>query len=201
MNSQNIKKLLNISSLPIDDITFNVVDNGSNDIQYLLSLKNGFYAFESALHVFSGQELSILNSVIKTEKLYDVKNRLYFAEDIFGNLFYSDNKKIYLLDVETEEMEFIASSLDGWSKKILDNYNYLTGYSLAHEWQQQQGLLDNTKRLVPKKLFVFGGAYSIENLVEQNRFEALKYRSNISKQLKNVKDGEKIVIDTKPNDN
>lgn len=191
----NIEKLLKISSSPIKDNTPNKANVNDKDLYNLLNHRNGFYAFESALHVFSDDELKEINTLIKSEKLYkDIENCIYFAEDIFGNLFCMKNNRIYMFDVETEKLDYIVDSIGGWTEEILKDYNFLTGYSLAHEWQIINGKLDDTKRLVPKQLFVLGGKYTIENLGAQDRFDALRYRSDIAQQLKNVKDGEQIVL-------
>lgn len=191
--NNNITKLLEIASEQINNTYFNTAQEWINEIyQY----KNGFYAFENALHFFSNLELEKINTLIHQKKLYD-SNCIYFAEDIFGNLFCEKINKFYFLDVEIGELELMGNSIEEWAKKIITEYNYYTGYSLGHEWQIKNGKLSTGQRLIPKKLFILGGKYTLDNLISQNTIEALKFRSNIAHQLSDVKDGEKIIIEVK----
>lgn len=188
-----IDKLLQAASPQIEYERSNTIELNDKIIK-VINKKNGFYAFESALHFFSDIEFENINNIIKQENLYDYKGCQYFAEDIFGNLFCIKGDKIFMLDVETGKLDFIANSLDEWANEILKDYNYLTGYSLAHDWQIANGELHRNQRLIPIKLFIFGGTYSIDNLIAKDTFEALRYRSDIAYQLENIKDGEKIAV-------
>lgn len=49
--------------------------------------------------------------------------------------------------IETGQIEIIGETLEDWAKEILTNYNYRTGYSLAHQWQVKNGKLADKKRL------------------------------------------------------
>lgn len=193
---ENIRKLLKISSSPIKDNSPEKDKISSRGLYDLLKHKNGFYAFESSLHVFSDDELIEINNFIKRNNLFDrIEGCIYFAEDIFGNLFCLKNGKVYLLDVESEKLEYISESIEDWAGEILKDYNYLTGYPLAHEWQIKNGGIDYGKRLVPKKLFILGGDYNIDNLEAKNRFKSLQFRSDISRQIRDLTDGEEVLID------
>jgi hypothetical protein len=131
--ASNTSKLLSISSERFSDITPQVdasiksmLGTLNDEFYNLLSMKNGFYAFESALHVFpvtndAVPNLSLWNSsdLWKSEYSSSIKDYLFFAEDIFGIQFCVFKNKIHTFDPETEEIETIAKSFDEWSKCIL----------------------------------------------------------------------------------
>jgi hypothetical protein len=86
----------------------------------------------------------------------------------------------------------MADTLEEWCKKILENYNFLTGHQLAHDWQSKYGKLAYKKRLIPKQLFVLGGEFTIENLGDVDALESMQYRGSIAQQIKDLPDGSKI---------
>ena len=166
----------------------------------LLCLKNGFYAFESALHVRAkGSEgppvsLECWNKKELWIDTYEVNKSevFFFAEDLFGGQFGIFENKIVTFDPETAELEEIGSSLEEWSKQLLSDYNYLTGYSLSHEWQQKYGGIPEGYRLIPRQLFVLGGAYDCENLLLVEEVKGMRSRGFFATQLAEIKDGEEI---------
>ncbi|TQV63566.1 MAG: DUF1851 domain-containing protein [Sulfurovum sp.] len=167
-----INKLLDISSKSIHDVKYMVTVSNSVECNKLIN------------------ELKITSTIID---FYNIDDKiLFFAQDIFGNQFCIFNSNIYLFDIETGDTELIASDFEELAKKILDNYDYLTGYSLAYEWQTKYGKLAENERLMPKIPFVLGGEYKIENLTKVNIIEYLNFRSDFAKQIKNISDGEQI---------
>jgi hypothetical protein len=205
--STNITKLLSISSGLIceEKPSFSQEINGllgslSQDLYKILTAKNGFYAFESALHVFPANfvckemELGKWNSLELWRSNYEssMGEYLFFAEDIFGNQFLIFNEKIYTFEPETGEIEEIAKNLEEWAKCILDDYNFFTGFQLAHEWQINNGVIPTGKRLIPKIPFVLGGKYTVDNLYLLDAATGMNLRADLAKQIINLKDGEKI---------
>lgn len=140
MNKQKIGQLLDISSEPIGSrLIKNTCPSGwsglKQELHQLLYLKNGFFAFESALLV---RPLSFDHKPLSLEKWnksdlwldnYKIKipELFFFAEDIFGGQFAIFNNTIVSFDPETGEIEEISDSLEGWAKEILSDYDYLTG--------------------------------------------------------------------------
>ena len=198
MSYENIDKLLSISSNTYE-IKNKLGDKDFDEqLSYILKNKNGFYVFESALHFFSDNEIkTITNSMKKHYNYENIENCIFFAEDIFGNLFCYNNylKTIFLLDLESGNMEECGSSFEDWSKNILEDYDYLTGYNLAHDWQIKNGSLGKGVRLMPKIPFVLGGEYNINNLQEVQQIEGIRKRFNLYKQIKDLDDGAKIILD------
>jgi hypothetical protein len=174
----------------------------ADDLIGFLKRKNGFYAFESALHVRPAQTngpdvgLADWNSEQLWINEYGdmAKGLLFFAEDLFGCQFCIKADGIYQFDPETAATEKLASDLDGWADAILRNHSYLTGYPLAHEWQATNGGIARGFRLVPKQPFFAGGEFSIQNLAPLGAVAAMRMRGYIALQIKDLPDGAKIEL-------
>ena len=199
----SIQKLLNVSSESICGKPYSKVwPDYCNDLKFLFENKNGFFAFEQSLHVFptvesnSSYDIEDWNSHDLWKKEYtDLTDDLYFfAEDIFGVqfCFNKNDSKIYTFNPETGLIEFLANNLEEWARLILGDYNYLTGCKIAHEWQEKNGKFKNKTRLIPNKLFVFGGEYSIDNLSEKDAIFGMKARGQILQKIKNMPDGTNV---------
>lgn len=176
---------------------------GDNVIQQelfrMLSRKNGFYAFESSLHVFpsgvsQGMDLEKWNSPKLWRNEYEdlADGLLFFAEDIFGGQFRLNENGVYLFDPETAACEKIAPDLEGWADCVLTDYDSLTGYQIARQWQEKHGIIPADHRLVAKMPFVAGGKFELSNLRLAEAVEGMKWRGNLACQIKDLPDGEKI---------
>jgi hypothetical protein len=205
--STSIAKLLSISSEPIsgnapelDNKIEILLDNLGKEFHEILSVKNGFYAFESALHVFPSdnthQFMDIArwneSSLWRSEYGEIIGEYLFFAEDIFGHQFLVFENKIHAFEPETGEIEEIANDFDTWAKLMLDEYNFRTGFSLAHEWQIKYGAIPQGERLLPKIPFVLGGEYSLDNLYLLDSVKGMRLRATLAHQINNLEDGAKI---------
>jgi hypothetical protein len=161
---------------------------------------NGFYAFESALHVFPLQSVGNVYGLdgwnapdIWVGCYEDLANGcFFFAQDIFGNQFCIKGNDICSFDAETGATKELASNLDGWAAAILSDYQFLTGHKLAYEWQVRNGRIPDNKRLAPKIPFVGGGAYAVDNLYAGDTITSLRYRGEFAVQIRDVPDGGKI---------
>ena len=200
-------KLLSIAGEPLadcppilDQAILNLAGNLGEKLASLLTQKNGFYCFESALHIFpsgsSTHDISLesWNSQQLWRKDYGslAEKGLFFAEDIFGVQFCILNNKIVTFDPETGDTELIANNLENWAKCILDDYEFLTGFSFAHSWQQRYGAIPPGKRLLPKIPFVLGGEFEIENLYVLDSIKGMQFRADLARQIKDNPDGTKI---------
>ena len=204
---KSLEKLVSIGSAAISSLTpvldariLAMADAAADDLLELLRRKNGFYAFESALHIFPAQPvgkeigLAAWNSTELWVHEYHgmADGCLFFAEDIFGSQFCIKENGIYSFDPETARCEFLASDLEGWARVIFDDYEVLTGYPLAHAWQTVNGALIAGVRLVPKTPFVAGGAFATENLYALESVKAMRFRANLAVQIRDLPDGAKI---------
>lgn len=166
----------------------------------MLCQRNGFYALESALHVFpthsSQNEIGIgdWNESALWRSGYKglADGCLFFAEDIFGGQFCIKDSKVYTFDPETGSLEYLADDIESWAQILLSDYEVLTGYPLAHQWQKQNGQLAAGKRLLPKVPFVLGGEFVLDNLYLADAVEGMRFRADIASQIKELPDGAQI---------
>lgn len=168
----------------------------------LLAVRNGFYAFESALHVFPcGSEYGFFDidswnepSLWKADYGAAAEGFTFFAEDIFGVQFGLRDGSVFIFDPETAESTVFARDCEDWARIILSEYNLRTGYSLAHAWQAAYGDLPVGYRLVPKVPFVVGGEFNISNLAPIESVASMKFRASIYSQIANLPDGTKVKL-------
>jgi hypothetical protein len=206
-----VEKLLSISAAAAPQVAFPDLhrfdqiasERFVTDLTILLSQRNGLYAFESALHVFPGHSGPLERSIHEwndralwiDEYQGLADDCVFFAEDIFGMQFCADREGIHQIDAETGSREFLATTLQEWIDKILANYEYLTGYPLAHEWQSIHGPLPRGQRLVPKVPFVTQGAFEISNLYALDSVKAMRFRGYLAAQIRDLPDGAQIRFD------
>jgi len=175
---------------------------GSNGAELLewLKQKNGFYAFESALHVFpigakdGVMDLETWNRPDAWRGTYAglADGYLFFGEDIFGNQFCLKRDGIGSFDAETGAVTHLADNLSGWAKLILSDFELHTGQRLAHAWQSQNRPLKPGERLVPKTPFVTGGEYAIQNLAAIEASRGMTFRGDLAVQIRDLPDGTQI---------
>ena len=170
---------------------------GSDELLELLVERNGFYAFESALHIFPSNcsdslmdiETWNTNTLWRDEFGAAAKELVFFAEDAFGEQFAISQGSIYRFDPESAAVKEFGSTLDDWAERILLDYAFETGYQQIHEWQQRNGKLGDDQRLIPKTPFVLGGSYEVDNLFALDAVKAMRYRADIWKQIRDLPDG------------
>ncbi len=204
-----LDKLIQISSPRISAAEPTLVDHvrvlagpAADDLSKMLAEKHGFYAFESSLHVFAAQTtgaecgLDDWNSPNLWRRDYQgmADGVLFFAEDAFGGQFGIKSGQIYTFDPETGQLNYVANNLERWAQAVLDDYEVLTGYPLAHDWQGIHGPIPVGKRLVPKIPFVAGGEFSVSNVYVMESVEAMRSRASIAIQIKDFRDGQPIKL-------
>ena len=117
---------------------------------------------------------------------------VFFAEDVFGGQFCLADEGVYSFDPETGERNFISQTLDQWAEAILDDYEVLTGFPLAHEWQALNGAIPSGKRLLPKLPFVVGGEFRLDNLYLGESVKGMRFRAEMACQIRDMPDGAEI---------
>lgn len=186
----------------VDDPPRNVQDALAD----LLKRRNGFYAFESALHVFpdrrSASELGLVSW--NEPSLWRVtygdlsSGYLFFAEDVFGGQFSVARGGVYAWDPETGEAEFMARDVETWADVILGDYPLWTGHPVARAWQRLHGSLRAGERLVPIVSFILGGEYEPENVRSINAVKAMRIRAGYAARLRDIPDGAQVRISYGP---
>lgn len=174
----------------------------SRNLQALLDVKNGFYACESALHVFgvgtTPQEYSLEGwnapDLWRCDYQGSADGMLFFAEDIFGEQFAMKEEGIVRFNPETGACEEVGRNLEAWAEVVFSDLSVQTGYGLAREWQSLHGPLREGVRLVPKMPFAFGGSYEAANLYELEAVKAMKARADLAMQARSWSKGEKVRV-------
>jgi len=175
------------------------------DLMEMLAEVNGFYAFDAALHVFpvkSSDHMDLVrwNSPTLWRDAYGslADDLVFFAEDAFGGQFALADAGVVSFDPETGDVEFMASTLDGWAAQVLADCELLTGSPLAQEWQKRFGELPAGARLLPKTPFVLGGEFAINNLFAGDAVKGMRMRGDVALQLRDHPDGSTVVYRVVP---
>lgn len=174
-------------------------EKSASELIKILRLKNGFYAFEGALHVQPDSESGGLTwwndeSLWRAQYAGMADGVVFFAEDAFGGQFCLRDGAIFAFDPETGELEELADSMESWAKLVLSDYPALTGHPVARAWQQLNGRLRDGARLVPKIPFVLGGAFEAANLVALDAVEGMRYRASVAVQIRDLPDGAQVQL-------
>jgi hypothetical protein len=208
----NIEKLLSISSEALGSKPsafpelLRVYALGSELFQ-MLEQKNGFYAFEYALHVFpltsdpeTGLEGWNAESLWRNRYEDLAEGLLFFAEDILQDQFCLSKKQggVHRFNAETGQTTLMAESVEEWAGVILSNYRTETGWPFVHEWQEKNGRLPLGKRLMPKTAFFLGGEYKIENLSAGNPLEGMRLKADLAMQTRHLPEGAKVKLHVAP---
>jgi hypothetical protein len=209
-----VEKLLSISSEPLassipDDWAMLEGYPLGQELRGLLRRKNGFYAFESALHVFpltsdatAEMDLEQWNSDSLWRREYQdlATGLLFFAEDLFQDQFCLSAHGVLRFKAETGETTLVADSIEKWAGILLNDYDYETAWPLARKWQVEHGPLPAGKRLMPTTPFFLGGAYLLENLWAGNSVEGMRFKADVAIQTRNLPDGTpvRLVVGRKP---
>jgi hypothetical protein len=180
------------------------------ELAEMLERRNGFYAYDSALLVRPLTNLRAPLGLVqwnaqelwKGRYMEDLVNAFCFAEDVFGGQYCIRQDQVCVLDPETGILEEMSSSLGEWATNVIADYQFRTGYALAHEWQIRNIPLMAGTRLLPKVPFICGGKYDVENLYPVADVEGMLFRASIANQIRELPDGTEIVFrpgnDAKP---
>jgi len=178
-----------------------------SELFQMLREKNGFYAFESALHVFpltsdpgSGLEAWNAGPLWRNEYQDLAEGLLFFGEDILQDQFCLSGKQngVLRFHAETGETSFVGESVEKWAGVVLSNYKRETGWPFVHEWQAKNGPLPLGKRLLPKTPFFMGGEYKIENLWAGNPLEGMRLKADLAIQTRYLPEGAKVKLNVAP---
>jgi len=167
----------------------------------LLSKRNGFIAFEQALEVFgSGAcehpcDIIYYNAMLNWPDIYGLEeDAVMFGQDAFGFPFFLSSKRVGQLNSETGEVIEMGNSLNSWASSLLEDWDYMTGWSVLKKWQDQFGQLGIGERLYPKIMFMFGGKYEVSNLYVAQMSEGVDFRADLFLQTKSIPDGTAVNI-------
>ena len=168
----------------------------------LLRARNGFYAFENALHVFAsgggdGMTLERWNEPALWRDAYGdliPSGCTFFAEDLFGNQFGVTTAGVINFDAESARCQIVAPNVAGWIAALLRDHRVITGWPLAQAWQAEHGPLPVGQRLVARQPFIAGGAYDLANLYAGDAVAAMRFRGDFARQIADLPDGAQIAV-------
>lgn len=207
----NLQKLMAISTkeisseVSIDEASrclagLNLSSSRADDLAHLYALRNGFFAFESSLWVYgmnSNQRCSLekINSMHElTPYREQINGGVLFAADAIGNQFLANTQGYWSFDMETGESEFLAKNLNEWVASVLADFDYITCFSLMHDWQAKNGPIKDGMRLGATQPFILGGEFSIDNLYAVDFLELIGFRSTLYQQVKALPHGAKVEL-------
>ena len=208
----SVEKLLSLSSDPLASAPMVLPEllapfAVGGELFRMLQGKNGFYAFESALHVFPVQcdsetGLEAWNAESAWRHGYGdlADGLLFFAEDIFQDQFClaRTSDQVFRFRAETGEVVVIADSLERWAEAMLSHYERETGWPFAHDWQASNGPLPPGKRLMPKTPFFLGGEYTLDNLWAGDSVEGMRVKADLAMQTRSLPDGAQVRLRVAP---
>lgn len=184
-----------------------IFDGAASHLEALLAERNGFYAFESALHVFPsgepglpGRSLEEWNSMSLWRRSYEylMPKMVFFAEDVFGGQFVvAPGGVVYSFNPETAAVSRFSERISRWQDDVIEDWNYATGYSVAHEWQMRNGSLPSGHRLVPRIPFSIGGEFTPDNMILVEAVAAMKYWANFALAVSKLQDGSQLRFNPK----
>jgi len=198
--------LLNASSLPlaapIGEEPVRSPGGRGRELADMLRAKNGFFAFEGALHVFpvgSGRrniELARFNEASgwKARYWHVCDGLLFFAANVFGDLYGLRDDEVVRFDPETGLASALAPDLEGWAAWVVERRWTEVGWTVARDWQDRNGPLEEGRRLMPVRLFCMGGTADLDNLRAVPLEEGLSLRGEIASQIKDLPDGSAVRI-------
>ncbi len=210
MATTALDKLLEISSEPFSPAFPELPDEFCsglpavlvNELHALLTRKNGFYAFESALHVRPSTSIGGVQGLGSWNRASGWRHRydrlpppvLFFAEDLFAGQYGLTPQGVVKMDPEIGTLEAHAKSLEEWAGRILRDSSVETGWKLGHDWQVANGALKPGVRLIPIKPFVLKGEYTVQNLMPSHEITAMNYVGELYSQLRDLPDGSHVEI-------
>jgi hypothetical protein len=183
---------------PDDESLLSSCGQVGKELIELLRRKNGFFAFESSLHVFPlGQSHNCISLPSWNDQrtwrggygALVASDLVFFAQDAFGNQFAMNQKGVFLFYSEFAELEPIGSSLGEWGQALIDDWRGYTGFELSHQWQVKNQPLKEGERLIPKVPFILGGKYEVANLYAGRIIEAMRFRASLALQVAALPDG------------
>ena len=208
----SVKKLLSIASAPLAPEPIAMPElldayTSGPEIFLMLREKNGFYAFEAALHVFPitgnpGSRLEGWNADSLWRKKYKdlADGLLFFGEDILQDQFCLSAKQAGILrfHAETGNTTVLADSVEEWARLILSNDATETGWPFVDQWQAKNGPLPIGKRLMPKIPFSLGGEYKVENLWAGDPLQGMRLKADLAMQTRHLPERANVRLNVAP---
>ena len=207
--SGQVHELVRLSSRPISSAPPALIPGVrrlagplADELEAMLTVKNGFFAYATALHVFPACATADAFSLYEWNEPSLWKGRygdlladaLCFAEDIFAEPFVIKDGVVWRFSPETEDMTPMGASLETWAQLIHEDDAAEAGYGFAVNWKAEHGTVPLGRRLAPKIPFVGGGEYAVSNFYACDPVERLHFNAELARQIRHMPDGTKIQL-------
>lgn len=218
MKGQHLVQLLAAASAPLAPPLHRLLDDllalagdAAHALQSLLHARNGWLAYDEALHVFActdvgpdpapwrrngpGYDLTRWNSPTQWRAAYGERARdgLFFAETVIGEQFLLDSRgHVWHFDAETGDRAELAASLDGWARCILADPDRAVGATLARAWRRKHGPLRPGQRLLPIIPLSAGGAWHVDNVEAVDAVQGMSARAHAAVQIVDLPSGVRV---------
>jgi hypothetical protein len=193
-----------IGGQPSQDATRSLSALGprQQELVQLLEARNGFFAFENALHVLPIS--SSANPRIELQKFnfpsgwkaayWDgcCEDILFFAINLFGILYGIQGSAIVRFDNETGNVSPMAANIDEWAGLALNADEI--GWSFGSRWQRDNRPLDEGQRLMPYPPFVAGGSLTVSHFKAVSIEDLLGFYGSFATQIREIPDGGQIKV-------
>lgn len=128
--------------------------------------------------------------------LYDGACRgvIFFAEDAFGVQFGIREGRVVQFDPETAQISDCAETVREWAALLVGDPAYYTGAPVLAAWEAKNSAIGAGHRLVPKQLFMLGGAFHSENMACKADVEGMRIRAQLWSMTKDISDGQQVVL-------
>lgn len=197
-----INQLIHISSNAISNRKILSESKEINKLSEILSLKNGFQAFGRAFRMLSADQNEQRNILSWNRFIQNILNDdrfFFFADSVLGDGFCFFENKIFKYDFESGDLELMGESLLDFSRELIKEYNYYTGYSLLKEWEKANNItLSFNQVLMPIMPFSLGGEFDISNLYQSDISIGITEKINLNNQIKTLNDGDVVKINLVP---
>ncbi|OAP20440.1 MULTISPECIES: hypothetical protein [Amycolatopsis] len=171
------------------------------ELAALLSTVSGFTVFDAGIQVFHagerglGPELQHWNTPGTWKDSYRGRadGLFCFAQDLFGRQFaIANNRRVVAFEPETADTRMLGDRLGDWAAWLLADPDDRGAHAFARAWQDRHGPLAHDHRLVPHRLFAFGGGYDDANLAAADAAACMRIRGPLSASIHDLPDGAQV---------
>lgn len=189
---------------PAIELDFGLETGPLAELGRLISRMNGFFLFNAGVQVFRvgeeglGHDMLHWNSDAAWKDTYGglADDQFCFGQDVFGTQFaVVGGERVVCFDPETAEVTELGDSLESWAAWLLADPDVNGAASFAYAFQQRNGALEPTERLVPLQFFVGGGGYDFDNFAVKDAVTAMRVRGPIAQRVHGAPDGTTIRLD------
>jgi hypothetical protein len=119
-----------------------------------------------------------------------------FAMDAFGDVYGACTAGVVRMNTETGDVAEEWPSMAAWETDVSHDRRAV-GQPFLKLWEASNGKLPAGHRLTPKLPIVFGGEFTLDNIVAMSLDQIWNFRSDIVRQIRGLPHGARVLLDTK----